>query len=58
MYVGSRADVGAVALCPVANWFINGETVLVDGGVRFPLSPVFVLLTRSPQTALIHPTSW
>lgn len=32
MYVGSRADVGAVALCLVANWFINGETVLVDGG--------------------------
>lgn len=58
MYVGSRADVGAVALCLVANWFINGETVLVDGGVRFLSSPVFVSLTRSPQTALVHPTSW
>ncbi|KAI0346722.1 NAD-P-binding protein [Trametopsis cervina] len=29
---GSRTDVGAVVLCLVSNWFINGETVLIDGG--------------------------
>ncbi|KAL0578812.1 hypothetical protein V5O48_003179 [Marasmius crinis-equi] len=29
---GTRRDVGALALCLVANWFINGETVLIDGG--------------------------
>ncbi|EEB92390.1 hypothetical protein MPER_09109, partial [Moniliophthora perniciosa FA553] len=29
---GTRRDIGTVALCLVANWFINGETVLVDGG--------------------------
>ncbi|KAI0045119.1 NAD(P)-binding protein [Auriscalpium vulgare] len=29
---GSARDIGAVALALIANWFINGETVLVDGG--------------------------
>ncbi|KAI0045120.1 NAD(P)-binding protein [Auriscalpium vulgare] len=29
---GSVKDIGAVALALIANWFINGETVLVDGG--------------------------
>ncbi|KAI3615338.1 short-chain dehydrogenase [Moniliophthora roreri] len=29
---GTRRDMGALALCLVANWFINGETVLIDGG--------------------------
>ncbi|KAF9256012.1 NAD(P)-binding protein [Marasmius fiardii PR-910] len=29
---GTRRDVGSLALCLVANWFINGETVLIDGG--------------------------
>ncbi|KAI3615373.1 short-chain dehydrogenase [Moniliophthora roreri] len=29
---GTRRDMGTVALCLVANWYINGETVLVDGG--------------------------
>lgn len=38
---GSRTDVGALALCLVTNWFINGETVLIDGGVRpFSSKPV------------------
>ena len=31
---GSRSDMGAVVLSLVSNWFINGETVLIDGGVR------------------------
>ena len=30
---GSRTDMGALVLCLVSNWFINGETVLIDGGV-------------------------
>lgn len=29
---GSRTDVGALALFLVSNWFVNGETVLIDGG--------------------------
>lgn len=30
---GTKRDVGALALCLITNWFINGETVLIDGGV-------------------------
>ncbi|THU97642.1 NAD(P)-binding protein [Dendrothele bispora CBS 962.96] len=30
--LGTKRDMGALALCLVANWFINGETVLIDGG--------------------------
>ncbi|KAJ7147885.1 NAD(P)-binding protein [Mycena crocata] len=30
--VGSHRDMGALALFLVANWFVNGETVLIDGG--------------------------
>lgn len=30
---GSRTDVGSLALFLVSNWFVNGETVLIDGGV-------------------------
>ncbi|KAF9809965.1 hypothetical protein IEO21_07195 [Rhodonia placenta] len=29
---GTNKDMGALVLCLVANWFINGETVLIDGG--------------------------
>ncbi|KAF8970366.1 NAD-P-binding protein [Flammula alnicola] len=29
---GSRHDMGSLALFLVANWFVNGETVLIDGG--------------------------
>ncbi|KAH7869512.1 NAD-P-binding protein [Lentinula edodes] len=29
---GTKHDVGALALCLITNWFINGETVLIDGG--------------------------
>ncbi|KAI0065798.1 NAD-P-binding protein [Artomyces pyxidatus] len=31
---GSPRDIGAVALALISNWFINGETVLVDGGTH------------------------
>ncbi len=30
---GSRFDMGMLALFLVSNWFVNGETVLIDGGV-------------------------
>ena len=33
---GSNRDVGSLALFLVTNWFVNGETVLIDGGVSFP----------------------
>ncbi|KIP06484.1 hypothetical protein PHLGIDRAFT_106957 [Phlebiopsis gigantea 11061_1 CR5-6] len=29
---GSRTDMGALVLFLVSNWFVNGETVLIDGG--------------------------
>ncbi|EGO03836.1 hypothetical protein SERLA73DRAFT_102140 [Serpula lacrymans var. lacrymans S7.3] len=29
---GSNRDIGSLALFLVANWFVNGETVLIDGG--------------------------
>lgn len=37
---GSPQDMGALALFLVANWFVNGETVLIDGGtlLRHPSS--------------------
>lgn len=30
---GTQRDMGTLALFLVANWFVNGETVLIDGGV-------------------------
>lgn len=30
---GTRVDIGTLALFLVANHFVNGETVLIDGGV-------------------------
>ncbi|KAJ7112562.1 NAD-P-binding protein [Mycena epipterygia] len=30
--VGTPRDMGSLALFLVANWFVNGETVLIDGG--------------------------
>jgi len=29
---GSRRDMGSLALFLIANWYVNGETVLIDGG--------------------------
>lgn len=31
---GSSRDMGSLALFLVSNFFVNGETVLIDGGVR------------------------
>ncbi|KAH9836113.1 NAD-P-binding protein [Rhodofomes roseus] len=31
-YGGSNRDMGSLALFLVGNWFVNGETVLIDGG--------------------------
>ena len=39
---GTARDMGSLALFLVANWFVNGETVLIDGGVRI-------------ATILLHP---
>ena len=30
---GTARDMGSLALFLVANWFVNGEVVLIDGGV-------------------------
>ena len=30
---GTNRDMGSLALFLTANWFVNGETVLIDGGV-------------------------
>jgi hypothetical protein len=32
---GTRYDMGMLALFLISNWFVNGETVLIDGGVSF-----------------------
>lgn len=34
---GTNRDMGSLALFLTANWYVNGETVLIDGGVSFPL---------------------
>ena len=62
---GSFADMGAVVLCLVSNWFVNGETILIDGGVSqralpnsaFRNSHVFYLCRRcwSMPTRSDHP---
>ena len=30
---GTNRDMGSLALMLVANWYVTGETVLIDGGV-------------------------
>ncbi|KZT07048.1 NAD-P-binding protein [Laetiporus sulphureus 93-53] len=32
LHAGTRRDMGSLALFLVANWYVNGETVLIDGG--------------------------
>ena len=55
---GSRSDVGALVLFLVSNWFVNGETVLIDGGVScLPLICV-PRLTIPSQSLLLHPSSY
>ena len=31
--MGTNKDIGSLVLFLVANWFVDGETVLIDGGV-------------------------
>ncbi|CCM04770.1 uncharacterized protein FIBRA_06961 [Fibroporia radiculosa] len=46
---GSNRDMGSLALFLVSNWFVNGETVLIDGGDNchgwpdFAEAPIIVL---------------
>ncbi len=35
---GTNKDMGALVLFLVANWFVDGETVLIDGGVSHVLA--------------------
>ena len=39
---GTVRDMGALVLFLVSNWFVNGETVLIDGGV----SVLFCLMLK------------
>ena len=34
---GTNRDMGSLVLFLVSNWFVNGETVLIDGGVSLVL---------------------
>ena len=43
---GSARDVGSLAMFLIANWFVNGETVLIDGGV----SHCHTLISRTLDT--------
>lgn len=55
---GTKYDVGALALCLITNWFINGETVLIDGGVSASISVSNLLQAHILQTLLKHPSSY
>lgn len=45
---GTNRDMGALALFLIANWFVNGETVLIDGGVsRLTSSEVSADINRA-----------
>ena len=47
---GSRFDMGMLALFLVSNWFVNGETVLIDGGVsQFLWTHVTYYWTNHPD---------
>ncbi|KAF5339041.1 hypothetical protein D9758_014114 [Tetrapyrgos nigripes] len=41
--LGTKKDIGTLALFLVANWFVNGETVLIDGGVNSPQASIVIL---------------
>ena len=47
---GTNRDMGALALMLVANWYINGETVLIDGGV----SRKFCIILTLAHTMSVH----
>ncbi len=37
---GTRYDMGSLVLFLVSNWYVNGETVLIDGGVSYDFFPL------------------
>ncbi|KAJ3921247.1 hypothetical protein F5877DRAFT_76388 [Lentinula edodes] len=55
---GTKHDVGALALCLITNWFINRETVLIDGGVSTSMIVSSLLQAYILQTLLKHPSSY
>lgn len=57
---GTARDMGSLALFLVANWFVNGEVVLIDGGVSLLILETLLLLNPLLlyQTLLKHPSSW
>ena len=55
---GRPRDVGSLALFLLVNFYVTGETVLIDGGVSdhpFQCTTLFELLA---QTMLKHPNSY
>ena len=57
---GSNRDMGTLVLFLVANWFVTGETVLIDGGVSRNCTHYYCSLIRTffLQTLLRHPSSF
>ena len=58
---GTNRDMGSLALFLVANWFVDGETVLIDGGVSHSHPSELTALTIIlciPQSLLRHPSSY
>ena len=57
---GTARDMGSLALFLVANWFVNGEVVLIDGGVSslilkmyYRQNPQFYTISDSSQASLV-----
>ncbi|KAJ7083413.1 NAD-P-binding protein [Mycena belliarum] len=58
---GTPRDMGTLALFLVANWHVNGETVLIDGGPHIlppPSAPLKDVRLSHAQTLLKHPSSY
>lgn len=59
---GTNRDMGTLALFLIANWFVNGETVLIDGGVSHQLelghggSHTYCNLSDRSSSSTLHPT--
>ena len=61
---GTRYDMGSLVLFLVSNWYVNGETVLIDGGVSHALFSTLIFYAlimhsaRKIKTLLRHPSSY
>lgn len=56
---GSRRDVASLVLFLLSNWYVNGETVLIDGGVSIKF--IYISSNYSDfclQTLLVHASSY